>query len=152
MKAKRHEKIIELVNKYNIETQTELTNLLEDAGFEVTQATISRDIRELKLSKVNGPGGKQKYAFMPGGSNRNEARLNRVLREGYISSSKASRLIVVKTLSGMANAVAAALDAMELDGYAGSVAGDDTIFCAVSEGADMDLLYDNIIRIINQKL
>ena len=84
MKLKRHEKIIELVNKYEIETQEELASLLNQAGFRVTQATISRDIRELRLSKVNGHDGKQKYAVMSVRDQGLNEKLSKVLKEGYI--------------------------------------------------------------------
>ncbi len=151
MKSKRQEKIIELVGSHEIETQAELTKLLEEAGFRVTQATISRDIRELKLSKVNGHGGRQKYAVMSSVHSGNEARLTRVLREGYVSSAKASELVVIRTISGMAMAVAAAIDAMKIDGLVGCIAGDDTIFCALEEGADVNLFYETIVKIVNQK-
>ena len=86
MKLKRHEKIIELVNKYEIETQEELASLLNQAGFRVTQATISRDIRELRLSKVNSHDGKQKYAIMSVKERGLNDKLSKVLKEGYISS------------------------------------------------------------------
>jgi len=151
MKSNRQEKIIELVSKHEIETQADLTKLLEEAGYHVTQATISRDIRELKLSKVNGHNGRQKYAFMPLVQAGNEAKLTRVLREGYISSTKASEFVVVRTLSGMAMAVAAALDAMDIEGFAGCIAGDDTVFCALSEGTDVDAFYETIIKTANQQ-
>lgn len=90
MKLKRHEKIIELVNKYEIETQEELASLLNQAGFRVTQATISRDIRELRLSKVNSHDGKQKYAIMSVKERGLNDKLSKVLKEGYISSMEAS--------------------------------------------------------------
>ena len=96
MKLKRHEKIIELVNKYEIETQEELASLLNQAGFRVTQATISRDIRELRLSKVNSHDGKQKYAVMSVRDQGLNEKLSKVLKEGYISSMEASKHYVVK--------------------------------------------------------
>ena len=136
MKLKRHEKIIELVNKYEIETQEELASLLNQAGFRVTQATISRDIRELRLSKVNSHDGKQKYAIMSVKERGLNDKLSKVLKEGYISSMEASNLVVVKTATGMAMAVATALDAMELPGFAGCIAGDDTIMCAIRSVED----------------
>ena len=130
MKLKRHEKIIELVNKYEIETQEELASLLNQAGFRVTQATISRDIRELRLSKVNSHDGKQKYAIMSVKERGLNDKLSKVLKEGYISSMEASNLVVVKTATGMAMAVATALDALKWPEILGCIAGDDTIMCA----------------------
>ena len=144
MKLKRHEKIIELVNKYEIETQEELASL------RVTQATISRDIRELRLSKVNSHDGKQKYAIMSVKERGLNDKLSKVLKEGYISSMEASNLVVVKTATGMAMAVATALDAMELPGFAGCIAGDDTVMCALHSGADVEMLLNRINKVVNQ--
>ena len=147
MKLKRHEKIIELVNKYEIETQEELASLLNQAGFRVTQATISRDIRELRLSKVNSHDGKQKYAIMSVKERGLNDKLSKVLKEGYISSMEASNLVVVKTATGMAMAVATAL---ELPGFAGCIAGDDTVMCALHSGADVEMLLNRINKVVNQ--
>ena len=149
MKSKRQEKIIELISEKEVETQAQLTSLLREAGYDVTQATISRDIRELELTKVNARGGRQKYALLAAASPGSTARFSRVLREGYVSSAKAGGLLVVRTHSGMAMAVAAALDAMDLEGFAGCIAGDDTVLCALSEGADADQVYETIARIAN---
>lgn len=150
MKLKRHEKIIELVNKYEIETQEELASLLNQAGFRVTQATISRDIRELRLSKVNSNDGKQKYAVMSVRDQGLNEKLSKVLKEGYISSMEASHLVVVKTATGMAMAVATALDAMELPGFAGCIAGDDTVMCALHADADVEILLSRINKVVSQ--
>ena len=131
MKKKRHEKIIELIGQYEIETQEELADRLRDAGYQVTQATVSRDIRELKLSKISGGIGRQKYiAFTT-----EEAHLGdkyiRVLKEGYVSMELAQNLLVMKTVSGMAMAVAAAVDALKLEEIVGCIAGDNTIMMAM---------------------
>lgn len=150
MKLKRHEKIVELVNKYEIETQEELAALLNQAGFHVTQATISRDIRELRLSKINSHDGKQKYIAMSVKDNGINDKLSRVLKEGYVSSMEASHMVVVRTIPGMAMAVAAALDAMELPGFAGCIAGDDTIMCALHSDADVEMLMGKINKVVNQ--
>jgi len=144
MKSRRQEKIIELISEKEVETQSQLTELLRDAGYDVTQATVSRDIRELRLTKVSTKGGHQKYAMLSTAAPGSGARFSRVLREGYVSSSKAAGLLVVRTHSGMAMAVAAALDAMELEGFAGCIAGDDTVFCALSEGADAEQIHKTI--------
>ena len=130
MKKRRHAKIIELIETYNIETQEELAGKLLEAGFEVTQATVSRDIRELRLSKVPDGKGRQRYAFL----GREEAfmgdRYIRVLREGFLSTEVAQNLVVIKTGVGMAMAVAAAIDAMKFPEVLGCIAGDDTIIVA----------------------
>lgn len=149
MKVGRHAKIIDLINRYDIETQEELASYLEKEGFHVTQATISRDIRELKLTKIAVKNGKQKYAVLQsGGSAMNEKYL-RVLREGYLSIDKAENILVIKTISGMAMAVAAALDAMKWPEIAGCIAGDDTIFCAVHTKEDAPEVMDKIRRIVS---
>lgn len=131
MKSERRLKIIELIGKYEIETQEELAERLLAAGYSVTQATISRDIRELKLTKVPvGDGARQKYTLL-----KEEAdlyrRYVRVLQDGLLSLEQAENLLVIKTISGMAMAVAAAIDKLEISGVAGTIAGDDTVMCAV---------------------
>ena len=134
MKRTRQSKILELISQYEIETQEELANRLVEAGFQVTQATISRDIRELSLTKVTGINGKSKYAVVmrePSMPAMYSGRYARVLEDGMVSITQADNLVVIKTVSGMAMAVAAAIDAMEIDEIAGSIAGDDTIMCAV---------------------
>ncbi len=129
MKSRRQEKIVELINEYDIETQEELTARLVEAGFSATQATVSRDMRELKLTKVATEGGRQKYAAMTGQPVDVIGKYKKVLAAGIISMDTAENMIVIKTVSGMAMAVAAALDNLELAGFMGCIAGDDTIFC-----------------------
>ena len=148
MKSKRHAKIIELVNKYEIETQDELADKLNEAGFTVTQATISRDIRELKLSKVSGNNGRQKYALITGTDHRMADKYTRVLRDGYISKSVATNLVVVKTVTGMAMAVATALGKMDIPGLVGCIAGDDTIMCAMHSEEDTYKVMELIEKIV----
>lgn len=132
MKTDRHSRIIELVSERNIETQEELAEILNREGFKVTQATVSRDIRQLKLVKVTLKNGKQKYAL-----NNNHAeeayseKCIRILKEAYVSMDSAQNILVIKTVSGMAMAAAAAIDSMKLPGCVGTIAGDDTIMIAV---------------------
>lgn len=130
MKKSRHEKIIEIIEKQDVETQEELAGCLKEAGFRVTQATVSRDIRELKLSKVSDGRGRQKYAVLGREEGPVEDRYIRVLREGFTSMDMAQNLVVIRTVSGMAMAVAAALDAMKFPEVLGCIAGDDTIMVA----------------------
>ena len=107
MKIARHAKIIDLISRNDVETQEELADLLNGEGFRVTQATVSRDIRELKLTKISLNDGRQKYAVMQAsGENMNEKYL-RILKDGFLSMDMAQNLLVVKTVSGMAMAVAA---------------------------------------------
>ena len=131
MKAKRQNKIIELIQNHDVETQEELADLLQEAGYPVTQATISRDIRELNLTKVSVDGKGQKYMVLQSSEAGMNERYIRVLREGFISMDMAQNILVINTVSGMAMAVAAALDAMQIKEIVGCIAGDDTIMCAV---------------------
>ena len=150
MKAKRHAKIIEIIHKYEIETQDDLAERLNQAGYAVTQATISRDIRELKLSKVPINGGRQKYVVIAGTDTATVLKYNRVLKDGYISSAMATDLLVIKTVSGMAMAVAASIDALEIPGIVGCIAGDDTIMCAIHSKDDIYNVMEQIEKIISQ--
>ena len=133
MKVKRHAEIIELINKYEIDTQEELTKRLQDAGFKVTQATVSRDIRELKLTKVSGDNGKQKYVVLQNTESDLYGKYVQVLRTGFLSMDKAQNILVIKTVAGMAMAVAAALDELHIRGIVGSIAGDDTVFVVMRD-------------------
>ena len=133
MKVKRHNEIIELVKTREIGTQEELLDLLKSKGYDVTQATISRDIRELNLTKINA-GDKQKYAVIIKDEEFSDKYV-RVLKEGFVSMVSSGNLIVLKTVVGMAMAVATAIDALEMNEIIGCIAGDDTIFIAVSENS-----------------
>ena len=144
MKVRRQAKILELISQYDIETQDELAGQLKQEGFKATQATISRDIRELKLMKISTGGGHQKYTAIESGSERLVEKYLRVLRDGFVEMDKAGNLIVIRTVSGMAMAVAAALDAMDWTEVAGCIAGDDTIFCAVHSPEETDQVMEKI--------
>jgi transcriptional regulator of arginine metabolism len=135
-KQERQKKIIELITDREITTQEDLAARLTAAGFDVTQATVSRDIRELHLSKVPMANGGQKYAVIASGADVND-RYRRVLQEGLTDMDEAESLLVVKTVSGMAMAVAAALDALDLPQVAGTIAGDDTIMLAIRRKEDV---------------
>lgn len=131
MKTRRQLKIVELVKDFDIETQEELVSVLRSEGFNVTQATISRDIRDLKLTKVSLPDGRQKYDIFTKEDFEVSRKLKRVFREGVISIDYAQNILVIKTLVGMAMAVAAAIDDMNNEEILGTIAGDDNIFCVV---------------------
>ena len=136
MKIGRHAKIVDLIGKYDIETQEELAEQLKREGYRVTQATISRDIRELKLTKIATNDGRQKYALMqPQPAGMNEKYL-RVLKDGFLSMDMAQNILVIKTVSGMASAVCAAIDAMKMNEVVGSIAGDDTLICIIRTNDD----------------
>ncbi|MCQ2539623.1 MAG: arginine repressor [Acetatifactor sp.] len=144
MKKSRQNKIIEIIQKVDIDTQEELANRLKNAGFDVTQATVSRDIRELKLTKVSVGGGRQKYVVLQQEEGHLGDKYIRVLRDGFSSMEMAQNILVIKTVSGMAMAVAAALDALKLPEIVGCIAGDDTIFVAVRTVEETHLLMDKI--------
>ena len=150
MKVNRHAKIVELINKYQIETQDELAEYLNEAGFKVTRATVSRDIRDLKLTKVPAENGRQKYAVLQSAQNGMTEKYVRILRDGFSSMDMAQNILVLKTVSGMAMAVAAALDAMNWNEIVGCIAGDDTIMCAVRTVDDTILLMEKIKKLLEQ--
>ena len=150
MKKVRHLKIVELIEKFDIETQEELAARLKEAGFPVTQATVSRDIRELKLSKVPTAGGHQKYAVLSRDDSHMGDKYIRVLRDGFSSMDNAQNILVIKTVSGMAMAVAAAVDAMKFPEVVGCIAGDDTIMLAVRTVEDTRQLMTKIHRMIEK--
>lgn len=151
MKVGRQSKIIELITKHEIETQEELAQRLLEAGYHVTQATISRDIRELKLTKVATEQGRQKYIALNNKETEFTEKYVRVLKDGFLSMDQAQNIMVVKTVSGMAMAVAAALDALHFDGMVGCIAGDDTIFCAIRTTEETILVMDKLNRLLGSK-
>lgn len=130
MKVARHEKIMELIQEYEIDTQEELAARLNAAGFKVTQATVSRDIRALKMTKVAGRDGKSHYAVLKEDSAALGDKYIRVLHDALTSIDVGQNMIVIRTVPGMAMGVAAALDAMKWNEILGSIAGDDTVMCA----------------------
>lgn len=148
MKTNRQSKIIEIIQKNEVETQDELSALLEKDGFRVTQATVSRDIRELKLTKIPTAGGRQKYAVITDAPENLSKKYERVLREGFLSMDMAQNILVIKTVSGMASAVCAAIDAMKMREIVGSIAGDDTIMCAFRTVDDTYAVMKKIRRIV----
>ena len=146
MKSARQSKIIELIEEYDIMTQEELSELLSKAGFQNTQATISRDIRELKLTKVTTASGKPRYALQQPQDMDIWKKYRQVLAAGILTMEASENLIVIKTVSGVAMAVAAALDHLDINGLMGCIAGDDTII-AVARSKDM---YDRVIANIEK--
>ena len=149
MKTKRQATILELVCEHEIETQSELTKMLAQAGFDVTQATVSRDIHEMKLTKIATAKGGYKYALPPQYDQAGMARLKRVFLDGFVSMDYAGNLLVIRTFNGMAMAVGAALDGgMNLPEMVGCIAGDDVVMCATkSEQAAINLM-EKLKRVI----
>jgi len=153
MKVSRQAKILELIAENEIETQEEIARLLNENGYNVTQATVSRDLRELKLTKVTVERGRQKYIELQQSGTENMLidKYVRILQNGFVSVDNAMNIIVIRTVTGMAMAVAAALDALHIDGIVGSIAGDDTIMCAVRTLKDTENVIKKLRKIIEDK-
>lgn len=149
MKIARHAKILELIETYEIETQDELAQRLCDEGFNVTQATVSRDIREMKLTKIATEKGRQKYAVISSNDSEVTERMTRVFKEAVVKMDYAQNIIVVKTLAGMGMAVGVALDNMQNSEILGTIAGDDTVFCVVRSHNQATAIIEKLYRIIH---
>jgi transcriptional regulator of arginine metabolism len=126
MKSQRQSKIIELISAQDIETQEQLLAALEGAGFHSTQATISRDIKELRIVKELSPAGSYRYTVQQNDSANLFSRLNNIFRESVIKVDFAQNIVVVKTLPGLANGACSAVDSMDTAYIVGTIAGDDT--------------------------
>ena len=148
MKTKRQTKMLELIKKHDIETQEELSDYLQKEGYQVTQATVSRDIRELKLTKVAMSNGRQNYAALTEANEDLSEKYTRVFRDAFVSMDMAQNILVIKTVSGMAMAVAAAIDAMHLHEIVGCIAGDDTIMCAVRSVDDTIAVMSRLRKLV----
>ena len=133
MKNARHEQILQLIEIYDIETQEELAEKLNEKGFTVTQATVSRDIRQLQLRKITESDGKSHYALGGGYHVDLSRKYKRVLKDAFVSADHAGNIIVIHTVSGMAMAAAAALDSLDWGEILGCIAGDDSIMVVIRE-------------------
>lgn len=131
-KYSRHAKILELIENYEIETQEDLSEYLKKIGIDVTQATVSRDIRELRLVKVLSSSGKYKYATINHSQEGGTERLLKIFKNSIISMQTAGHLLVLKTLPGAAQIAGSAIDSLGIEEIVGTIAGDDTIFVAIS--------------------
>ncbi|MBQ7504183.1 MAG: arginine repressor [Ruminococcus sp.] len=138
MKTRRQATILELINDYSIETQEELLTRLKEKGYNVTQATVSRDIKELRLLKTLSSDGKYRYTSYKKSSVDKNSSISGFINSSVISVKAAQNMVVIKTLAGMANAICASIDSYDYKGIVGTIAGDDTIFivCSDSEQAD----------------
>lgn len=145
MKNSRHTRILEIIGDYVIETQDDLIEKLRESGYPVTQATVSRDIKQLGLIKTATKNGGYKYTVARNENSSNENKLKNIMRETVVNAQDAQNIIVVKTFAGMANAAAAALDALAGEAVIGSIAGDDTIFIVVRNAEDATE-FTNFIR------
>ena len=151
MKKNRQEKMLELISRYEIETQDELIERLRENGFQVTQATVSRDIRELKIAKLTTGKGTYRYVLPKEAEAGNGVKFSAVLTDSIVSVRCAQNQVVLKTYPGLANAVAVGIDHMNLHQILGCVAGDDTILvvtqdndCAAAFSAQVQELLRNI--------
>lgn len=152
MKKRRHSKILEIINKYDIETQEDLQNSLKEHGFEVTQATISRDIRELKLIKHLSDDGKYVYAVrtvQP--ANDLEVKAYSIFRDAIASSDYALNMVCIKCYTGMAGAACATIDSLHWEGVLGTLAGDDTIFVLCKTEEYAKLFIEHLEKLLDAK-
>lgn len=149
MKKRRQAKILEIISLFNVETQEELQSYLKDSGFEITQATISRDIKELRLAKVLSDEGRYIYSKNKSEISEEEKRTNSIFIESIQSIDYAMNTVVVRCFSGMANAACAAIDAMEWSGVVGTLAGDDTIFVLCRNEEQAVLFTHSLEKIVN---
>lgn len=151
MKTKRQKIILDLITKTEIETQEELQAKLKETGYDVTQATISRDIRELGLVKVTSAGGKYKYS--PNAAKEKESisdKFSSILSQAAHSVDYAKNMVVIKTYTGMGSAAGAAIDSMELPGVIGSLAGDDTLLVITRDDETAERICDSISTLLDQ--
>ena len=152
-KSKRHEKILELIARYEIETQEELQDRLNEEGFSVTQATVSRDIKDLRLIKTASLNGGYHYTVNHSGKSGREElafKFHAIFAEAVEGIKSAQNLVVVKCYTGMANAVCAALDSLSWPGLVGTIAGDDTIMCAIRTMEDAQTVMAELEKIVRR--
>lgn len=149
MRLSRQNKILELIKTNEVETQDQLLNLLRDAGYNVTQATISRDIRELQLFKGQAKDGKYKYIAGNYDNRPISDRFVKIFRETVLSYATAQNLIVVKTLSGCSGAAGEAIDCLSLDHIVGSISGDNTLLVVVDREENVPQITAAFDRMLN---
>ena len=150
MKVTRHAKILEIINSNDIETQEELADRLKKSGMNVTQATVSRDIKELKLIKVLSDSGKYKYATISHTKSFLANKLVNIFSQTVTSVENISNFIIVKTISGSASAAAEAIDSLNFDGIAGSIAGDNTIFVMTRDVENAHIITQRMKKMISE--
>lgn len=150
MKITRHAKILELISNQEIETQEELVDELKKMGMNVTQATVSRDIKELKLIKAMTPNGKYKYASITHSESELSDKLIKIFIQTVLHIEIVSNIIIIKTITGSANAAAEALDSLKWEGIAGTLAGDNTIFCIARSEEKAQELASKYKKLLNE--
>ena len=144
MKTTRHNKILELINKYPITTQEELIEHLRSDGYDVTQSTVSRDIKQLRLTKTLLPDGKYRYQASPSSEKGAKNNFKSIFSSSVVSIENAMNIVVIKTFSGMAQAACAALDMMAFDYVIGTLAGDDTIMVVCKDADNAEACVDEL--------
>ena len=155
MKKRRQEAILEIIEKYDLSTQDELLQKLKDSGFEATQATVSRDIKELHLIKLSddgdmGANGQYKYAVTKTESDELLSKFRSIFAQSVVSADYAGNTIVIRCYTGMAQAACAAFDSMHWEGLVGTLAGDDTIFALCRSESYASQMKDSIKRLIEK--
>ena len=149
MKHKRHTKILEIISENQIETQDDLISKLKEAGFDVTQATVSRDIRDLKLVKVATDGNTYKYSVSKHDEIKISAKYRNIIKETVVKVDSANNFVVLKTYPGMAQAVAAGVDSIHETNILGCVAGDDCIIIVTRDTESAVEIANRIRKLIN---
>lgn len=148
MKISRHAKILEIIEKHPTETQEELAEELKKCGYNITQATVSRDIKELKLVKVLDENGIYRYASLKEQDSILNERLVKVFAESVLSVDFSGNMVVVKTFSGAANAAAETIDVLDFKEVVGTLAGDDTIFILVRNQENVETVIDRLKKMM----
>lgn len=149
-KKLRHNKILEVITNHVVETQGQLTQYLIDEGFDVTQATVSRDIKELRLIKITDYANRYRYAVPNADSGADvRSRLVAVLRQAVVTIQAANNLVVIKTIPGSAQACAMAIETLEFEEVIGTIAGDDTVLIIAATGHDAKELEQKIDDVVN---
>ena len=150
MKPDRQKKIKDLIKEFEIETQEELACRLHEAGYEAAQSTISRDIRELNLRKAFNSQGKSVYVFTQEHSGGANGRYPNILRDAFVSMDVSQNILVIRTVSGMAMAVAAVLDGLKWEEILGCIAGDDTIMCVVKSEEHSSIVMERLYAVLEE--
>lgn len=150
MKTKRHAKILEIIQAHPVETQDELLQWLREGGYAVTQATVSRDIKELRLIKALGSDGRYRYSTVRQENESMSAKFHSLFADAVLTINYAGNIVVLKCLSGMAQAACAAMDSMHWDTIVGTLAGDDTFICIVKDEEQAVALTSELKKLLNR--
>lgn len=150
MKTRRHAKILEIINNNQVETQEELQQFLRQAGYTVTQATVSRDIKELRLVKTPGTGGGYRYTIAKGQAEHISGKFHSIFAGSVVNVQYAQNIVVVHCLPGMAQAACAAMDSLHWTQVIGTLAGDDTFICVATSEREAEDLVLELKRMLNE--